>query len=56
MGYRNLFIESPAELSIQNGQLKIRTTEQFTFPLDDLQSILIDDSAGFKIEVQHRLS
>ncbi|MBO3090519.1 type II CRISPR-associated endonuclease Cas1 [Schleiferilactobacillus harbinensis] len=43
MGYRNLFIESPAKLSIQNAQLKVKTAEQFTFPLDDLQSILIDD-------------
>ncbi|MCI1687505.1 type II CRISPR-associated endonuclease Cas1 [Schleiferilactobacillus harbinensis] len=43
MGYRNLFVESPAALSIKNAQLRVKTAKEFTFPLDDLQSILIDD-------------
>jgi CRISPR-associated protein Cas1 len=43
MGYRNVFIESPAQISIKHAQLTVQTTENFTFPLDDLQSLLIDD-------------
>lgn len=43
MGYRNVFLENPGVLSIHNSQLLIQTTEEYTFPLDDLQSILIDN-------------
>jgi CRISPR-associated protein Cas1 len=42
MGYRNLVIENPATLNIRNSQLYVKTTNEFAFPLDDLQSIVID--------------
>lgn len=42
MGYRNLIIENPATLTIHNSQLLVSTQSEYTFPLDDLQSIVID--------------
>jgi len=44
MGFRRLMIENPAELSVQRGQLTIRTeAKTASFPLEDLDAVLIED-------------
>lgn len=42
MEYRNIFIANPAKLSIQRNQLVIQQEQQFTVPLEDISSILIE--------------
>lgn len=43
MEYRNIFIANPAKLSIQRNQLVIQQEQQFTVPLEDISSILIEN-------------
>lgn len=43
MAFRNLYIENPARLSIRNRQLVIRQDEDYTVPVSDIQSIVIDN-------------
>lgn len=42
MAFRNLFIESDAHLSVKNEQLVLLKEEEYTFPLEDINSICID--------------
>lgn len=42
MEYRNIFIANPAKLSVQRNQLVIQQEQQFTVPLEDISSILIE--------------
>lgn len=36
MAYRNIFISSPAKLSLKNEQLIVKTQEEYSFPLEDI--------------------
>jgi len=42
MAFRNLYIESDVHLSIKNEQLVLQKDEEYTFPLEDINSICID--------------
>ena len=42
MAFRNLFIESDVHISIKNEQLVILKEEEYTFPLEDVNSICLD--------------
>ena len=42
MGFRNIYIENPARLSIKNRQLIISQDQDISVPVDDIDSIVID--------------
>lgn len=42
MAFRNLFIESDVHISVKNEQLVIKKDEEYTFPLEDINSICVD--------------
>jgi len=42
MGFRNIYIQKPTRLSIRRQQLVIQQEEDYTIPVDDLNSIMID--------------
>lgn len=43
MGYRHIMIQSASELHVRNNQLMLKnTTEEYTIPLEDIDTILID--------------
>ena len=44
MVYRNIFISSPAKLSLKNEQLIVKTQEGYSFPLEDISTILIENA------------
>ncbi len=44
MAFRNIFISSPAKLSVKNSQLIIKTSEEYSFPLEDISTILIESA------------
>ena len=44
MAYRNIFISSPAKLSLKNEQLIVKTQEEYSFPLEDISTILIENA------------
>jgi CRISPR-associated protein Cas1 len=44
MAYRNIFISSPAKLSLKNEQLIVKTQEEYSFPLEDVSTILIENA------------
>lgn len=43
MAFRNIYIENPARLSIKNKQLVISQDSDYTIPVSDIQSIVIDN-------------
>lgn len=43
MAFRNIYIENPARLSIRNQQLVIEQGEEYTVPVSDIQSVVIDN-------------
>ncbi|MDE1549161.1 type II CRISPR-associated endonuclease Cas1 [Jeotgalibaca caeni] len=43
MAFRNIYIENPAQLSIRNKQLVINQGEEYTIPVTDIQSVVIDN-------------
>ena len=43
MAFRNIYIENPARLSIRNRQLVISQDTEFTVPVSDIQSVIIDN-------------
>lgn len=43
MAFRNIYIENPARLSIRNKQLLITQDQEYTIPVSDIQSIVIDN-------------
>lgn len=50
MEYRNIFIANPARLSVQRNQLVIQQEQQFTVPLEDISSILIESQQVTRAE------
>lgn len=44
MGFRNIFIENPTKISNKLNQLVIQQRETFTIPIDDINSIIIDNN------------
>lgn len=42
LAFRNIYIENPAKLSIKNRQLVIQQEENYTVPVDDIQSVMIE--------------
>lgn len=44
MGYRNIFIANTARLSAKNEQLIVNSGEVFSFPLEDIRCVLIEDT------------
>ena len=40
MGFRNIYIENPARLSIKNRQLIISQDQDISVPVDDIDSIV----------------
>lgn len=44
MAYRNIFISSPAKLSLKNEQLVVRAQEEYSFPLEDISTIMIENA------------
>ena len=43
MAFRNIYIENPARLSIRNRQLVISQEQEYTIPVSDIQSVVIDN-------------
>lgn len=43
MAFRNIYIENPARLSIRNRQLVISQDQEYTIPVSDIQSVVIDN-------------
>lgn len=43
MAYRNIFIANQSSLRLRNNQLVVNNGEEFTFPIEDIRCILIDD-------------
>lgn len=43
MAFRNIYIENPARLSIRNKQLVVSQDQDYTVPVADIQSIVIDN-------------
>lgn len=44
--YRSLFITNPAGLRLKNNQLTVDNGETFTFPVEDLRAVVIDEPAA----------
>lgn len=44
MGYINVFVSSPCSLSIKNKQLVCKGIEEHSFPLEDVNALLIDSA------------
>ena len=42
MAYRNIFISSPAHVSLKNSQLIVKTDREYSFPLEDISTVLIE--------------
>ncbi len=43
MGYRNIVISSPAELRVKHSQLVVKTLEEHSFPLEDINAIMLEN-------------
>lgn len=43
MGYRHLIIASPGKLSVRRGQLMISGTQDSSYPMEDIDSLLIEN-------------
>lgn len=43
MPYRNIFISNQSLLKLKNNQLVVNNGEEFTFPVEDIRSIVIDN-------------
>jgi len=44
MAFRNIFISSPAKLSVKNNQLIVKDSVEYSFPLEDISTILIESA------------
>ena len=42
MAFRNIFVSSPAKLSLKNEQLIVKTNEEYSIPLEDISTILVE--------------
>lgn len=45
MEFRTIFIANPAQLSLRQGQLVIRQTQEITVPMEDVSSLLVESHA-----------
>lgn len=43
MGYRNIYLQNPAKLSVKNQQLIIQTDKIHSIPLEDINCVVIDN-------------
>lgn len=43
MAYRNIFIANKSSLKLRNNQLIVNNGEEYSFPIEDIRSIVIDD-------------
>lgn len=43
MAYRNIFIANRSSLKLRNNQLIVNNGEEYSFPIEDIRSIIIDD-------------
>lgn len=43
MPYRNIFIANKASLKLKNNQLIVLNGEEFSFPVEDIKSIVVDN-------------
>lgn len=43
MGYRNIFIANTSKLSTKNEQLIVNNGDEFSFPIEDIRCVLLDD-------------
>jgi CRISPR-associated protein Cas1 len=43
MGYRNIFISSPAKLSCKNKQFILNTDMEYSIPIEDINCVMIED-------------
>lgn len=43
MGYRNIFIASPAKISCRNEQLIINTDQDYSIPIEDISCLLLEE-------------
>ena len=44
MAYRNIFISSPSKINIRNRQLVVKTTEEYSFPMEDISTVMIENN------------
>lgn len=44
MAYRNIFISSPSKIYLRNRQLVIKTTEEYSFPVEDISTVMIENN------------
>lgn len=44
MGYVNVFVSSPCNLSVKNRQLIVKGQEEHSFPLEDMNALLIESA------------
>ena len=44
MAYRNIFVSSASKISLKNQQLIIKTDEEYSFPLEDISSIILESN------------
>ena len=42
MAYRNIVIESPARISVKNGQLIVQTDGTHSIPIEDISALLLE--------------
>lgn len=43
MAYRNIFVANKSKIKLSNNQIIVNNGEEFSFPIEDIRSILIDD-------------
>ena len=44
MAYRNIFISSTSKINIRNRQLVVKTTEEYSFPMEDISTVMIENN------------
>ena len=44
MAYRNIFISSSSKINIRNRQLVVKTTEEYSFPMEDISTVMIENN------------
>lgn len=44
MGYRNIFIQNPAKISVKNNQLIVKNEAEHSVPLEDISSVMIENN------------
>ena len=44
MAYRNIFVSSSSKVTLRNQQLIIKTEEEYSFPLEDISTIMLENN------------